>query len=261
MIVSASRRTDIPAFYADWFFERVREGFALVPNPFNARQVRRVSLKPEDVDCFVFWTKNPTPMLPRLDEINKYPYYFQYTLTAYENDIEKNIPPANKRLEAFLDLAGKIGPERVIWRYDPVFLSPKYTLQYHLDFFEKAACALEDYTFKCTISFMDPYKSIEKRMQPHAPQPWTEDEMREAARSLSEIAFSHGIAMDTCAEEIDLSDMNIGHARCIDPVLIERLFHKKVDAGKDKYQRPACNCAVSVDIGMYNTCPGSCKYC
>ncbi len=261
MIVSASRRTDIPAFYSEWFFERVLDGFALVPNPFNANQVRRVSLLPEDVDCIVFWTKNPAPMLKRLDEIKGYPFYFQYTITAYGNDVEPGIPPAEERLQSFLVLADRIGPERVVWRYDPVFLSPQYTLGWHLDFFEKTARTLQGSTRRCTISFMDFYKSIKKRMQPLGPQKWTEEAMRVAAQALVEIAHLYGLEMNTCAEETDLSDFGIGHARCIDPALIERLFGVRVDAGKDKYQRPACGCAASVDVGIYNTCPGGCKYC
>lgn len=232
-----------------------------MPNPFNANQVKRVSLVPEDVDCIVFWTKDPSPMLERLNELKGYPYYFQFTLTAYDNDAEPNVPAKEDCLRAFLALSDKIGSERVIWRYDPIFLSPKYTIDCHLDFFEKAARTLQDHTSKSIISFMDSYKSIKKRMQPLMPQPWTEEKMREAVKGLSEIAFSYGIGMDTCAEEIGLSDLNIGHARCIDPGLIERLFHITVDAGKDKYQRPACGCAASADIGIYNTCPAGCLYC
>ncbi|MEI6101569.1 MAG: DUF1848 domain-containing protein [Eubacteriales bacterium] len=261
MIVSASRRTDIPATYSGWFFERLRQGYALVPNPFNSVQVRRVSLAPEDVDCIVFWTKNASPMLEKLDALKEHRYYFQFTITCYENDVEKGLPVKEDILQTFIKLSDRIGPERVLWRYDPVFLSPKYSLETHLKYFEKIARMLQGYTEKCTISFMDQYKSVEKRMQPLTPEPWTHEKMREAAKGFSEIAFSYGFGMDTCAEEIDLSDLDIRHAHCIDAERIERLFGIQVDGGKDKYQRPACGCAASVDIGVYNTCPGGCLYC
>ena len=133
MIISASRRTDIPAFYAEWFANRVREGFVCVRNPMNAHQVSRVSLDPALVDCIVFWTKNPAPMLEHLDAFAAYPYYFQATLTGYGRDVEGNLPDKHEvLLPAMKELAHRIGPERVVWRYDPILFNEKYTPQYHL---------------------------------------------------------------------------------------------------------------------------------
>ena len=133
MIISASRRTDIPAFYSEWFLNRIKEGFLDVRNPMNNRQVSRLPLSPELVDCIVFWTKNPIPMLPKLDGLRKYCYYFQFTLTGYGRDIETNLPDKRKELiPAFQELSDRIGPERVIWRYDPILVSDRYSAAYHI---------------------------------------------------------------------------------------------------------------------------------
>jgi hypothetical protein len=262
MIISASRRTDIPAFFSDWFFERLRQGYVEVKNPFNAKQIRRISLRRTDVDCMVFWTKNPEPMLKQLDRLSGFAYYFLFTLTGYGKDVEPGIPSKDEDLiSSFLNLADRIGPERVIWRYDPIFLSEKYTLERHREHFEKIARALKGYTEKCVISFMDFYRNTQKRMSEVAPGQWREETMRQAAEQLAIIAMSYGIGMETCAEEIDLSGVGVGHASCVDAALIERITGKNPNAEKDRYQRPGCGCAASVDIGAYNTCPGGCKYC
>ncbi len=262
MIISASRRTDIPAFYSDWFFGRVRERLAEVKNPFNATQLRRVSLAPEDVDCIVFWTKNPAPMLRRLDRLSDYDYYFLFTLTGYGRDVEPNLPSKDGVvIPAFLRLADIIGPKRVVWRYDPVFLSPEYPLDFHMEQFNGLARKLTGHTEKCIISFMDTYRNTEKQMSGLLPEEWTEKKMRAAAQGLSRIAHSYGMKMETCAEAVDLSEFGISHASCIDKALVEKITEKKLDIKKDRYQRPECGCAGSVDIGAYNTCPGGCKYC
>ena len=145
MIVSASRRTDIPNYYSDWFFNRLKAGYALVKNPMNAAQIRRVELSPEAVDCFVFWTKNPAPMLPRLEELRDYAFYFQFTLTGYGRDIEPGIPHKREvMLDVFRQLAGRVGKERVIWRYDPILITDRYTPEYHVRTFGEIAAALEE---------------------------------------------------------------------------------------------------------------------
>ena len=143
MIISASRRTDIPTYYSDWFFNRIKEGFVFVRNPMNAHQISRIDLRPDVVDGIVFWTKNPLPMLDRLDLLKEYTYYFQFTLTSYGEDVESNIPSkSNVIIPSFQRLSDKLGPERVIWRYDPIFLSQKYSIDYHIHYFEMLAIAV-----------------------------------------------------------------------------------------------------------------------
>ena len=153
MIISASRRTDIPTYYSEWFFNRLKDGFVYVRNPMNIHQISKIPLSPDVVDGIVFWTKNPTPMLNRLDELNQYIYYFQFTLNSYSVDVEPNIPSKNNIvIPTFQKLSQKIGKDKVVWRYDPIFFNQKYTLDYHVKYFRMLADKLAGYTEKCTCS-------------------------------------------------------------------------------------------------------------
>ena len=263
MILSVSRRTDIPACYPEWFMRRLREGFAMVRSPFNMRQVSRVSLTREAVDCIVFWTKNPAPMLPYLPEIARmgYPCLFQVTLNAYGPDVERALPPLHARVETVRTLAGLLGPERVTWRYDPILLSADYTADWHVRQFAALARALEGCTDRCVISFLDVYDKIRRRLREqglHAPG---EEEVRQIARALAQEAASHGMTIQTCAEHYDLSDLGVEHGACIDGQVISRIVGKPIKALRDAGQRSACGCIASVDIGAYNTCGNGCVYC
>ena len=262
MIISASRRTDIPAFYSDWFIERIREGYVLVRNPLNVHQVSKIKLTPDVVDFIVFWTKNPEPLLDKLKELQDYNYYFQFTLNSYDTDIEEFVPNKGKYvISTFKKLSDKIGKEKVIWRYDPILLNDKYSIVYHLENFEKLAKQLSDYTEKCTISFVDLYKKTEKNLKSTNLIPFDDEIIRDIAKELVSIAQQYNLKMDTCAEKIDLSDIGIEHAHCIDAELMERLTNYQYCLNKDKNQRKECGCAESIDIGAYNTCKNGCKYC
>jgi DNA repair photolyase len=261
MIISCSRRTDIPAFYSDWFMNRLRDGYVLVRNPRNHQQLRRVSLTPKDVDGIVFWTKNPEPFLDKLHLLKEYSYYFQFTLTPYGKDIEPNVPPKTEIINAFLNLSDKIGAKRVIWRYDPILLSSHLNIDYHIQNFAALAKRLSGYTEKCVISFLDSYRHIQGRMSDLAVCPPDEAEMRVLAKAIAQIAASHNITVETCAEKIDLADLGIEHGRCIDDRLIAQLSGVNLKAEKDKYQRELCGCVASIDIGEYNTCNYLCNYC
>ena len=155
MIISASRRTDIPTYYSDWFLNRVKAGYVYVRNPMNVHQISQISLSPEVVDGIVFWTKNPIPMLDKLDALKDYMYYFHFTLNSYSADVEKNIPSKSKAIiPAFQRLSDLIGPDRVIWRYDPIFLSETYTMDYHVHYFEELAKRLAPYTKNAQSVFL-----------------------------------------------------------------------------------------------------------
>ncbi len=262
MIISASRRTDIPTYYSDWFFNRIREGFLLVRNPMNIHQVSRIDLSPEVIDCIVFWSKNPRPMLERLDELKNYKYYFQFSLNSYGKDVEQNVPSKNDEvIDTFKRLSDKIGNEKVIWRYDPILINQIYTIDYHVSYFEKLARHLKDYTQKCTISFIDFYSKIKKNIEQLNIVSLTYEEKEALAGKLFEIASGYGLKLDTCAEGIELSHLGIGHAKCVDDELIAKIVGYPLKADKDKNQRPECGCVSSVDIGMYNTCLNGCRYC
>ena len=263
MIISASRRTDIPACYADWFYNRVREGFVLVRNPMNFHQISKISLAPEIVDGIVFWTKNPLPMLDRLGELREYMYYFQFTLTPYGKDVEANLPSkTGVLLPAFKKLSDTIGADRVIWRYDPILINAKYTVDYHLGAFEKIAKALHQHTRKVTISFIDThYRGVKGHASALALLALSHDDKRKLSAKLAEIACHYGLKIETCAEAIDLAQFGIERARCIDGRLLGQLLGCGLVIDKDRHQRLTCGCAASVDIGMYNTCQNGCRYC
>lgn len=262
MIISASRRTDIPAHYARWFFHRLDAGFVCVRNPLNYHQVSRVSLLPDVVDGIVFWTKNPTPMLDKLHLLKDYPYYFQVTLNAYGPDIESGVPSKHSViLPAFWELSRMIGSERVIWRYDPILLTPQYSIQYHVHYFEQLARRLSGYTHKCIISFVDMYRHLQStssQMQFHSPGTI---QMYALAEQLSDIAQKYHLTLETCAETVDLSRFGIRRGHCIDGELFEKIIGQPLNLTRDKHQRDACGCMQSIDIGMYDTCLNGCKYC
>ena len=263
MILSVSRRTDIPAFYSDWFLKRLEKGYLLVKNPFNSKQISKISLSPSLVDCIVFWTKNPLPLIDRLKEIDrlKYNYYFQFTLTSYDTNIEKNVPPKKEIIKCFQILSKKIGKEKVLWRYDPILLTQKYNIEYHVKWFEYIAKKLEGYTNKCIISFIEMYKKCERNLKSAKIIKLENSDKIQIASKLSNIAKKFNIAMESCAQDILLENYGVKAGKCIDDKLISKICNCTVSAKKDKSQRHECGCVVSIDAGAYNTCQHNCKYC
>jgi hypothetical protein len=229
----------------------------------NFHRISRINLAPEAVDGIVFWTKNPLPMLDRLDELKGYMYYFQFTLTSYGKDVEPNLP--NKPdviISTFKKLSALIGADRVIWRYDPILISEKYPFEYHVKAFEKIAKELHDYTRKVTISFIDEdYRGVKVNIKEPALLDFPSAAQMELSSQLAEVARSFGLSVDTCAEKIDLRQYGIEHARCIDDRLLAKLLGCRLNIEKDKTQRLECGCVASIDIGMYNTCKTGCRYC
>ncbi len=261
MIISASRRTDIPAFFSDWFFNRIEEQYAYVRNPINTHQVSRIDLSPDVVDCIVFWSKNPKPMLPRLNQLRDYMYYFQFTLNAYEQDMEQRIPALQERIDTFRTLAELLGKQRIIWRYDPIIVNAKYSIDRHIKQYAHIADQLCGYTEQSIISFVDLYPGISSRIKKQDIHTLTQTEKTTLAKELSVIAHAHDLTIETCAEDIDLSACRIEHARCIDDRLIARLLGCSLDVGKDKNQRLECGCVSGIDLGSYDTCQNDCVYC
>lgn len=262
MILSVSRRTDIPTYFSEWFFNRIKDQYVMIRNPMNIHQVSKIILSPEVIDGIVFWTKNPKPMLNKLNNLKDYVYYFQFTLNAYGNDVEPNIPSKNKVIiPVFQELSDIIGPERIIWRYDPIFITNKYTIDYHIKYFELIAKRISPYTKRCTISFLDFYKKIENNIETYSIHNISLEEQEYIGQKLSEIARSYNLQIDTCAEAIDLSKYGIQHGHCIDDGLFEKLLGFKLNVRKDKNQREECGCVESIDVGAYNTCKNGCIYC
>lgn len=261
MILSVSRRTDIPAFYWEWFLNRVQAGFVDVRNPMNIHQVSRINIRPEVVDCIVFWTKNAGNIIPHLDKLKDYKFYFQYTINPYNKLIEENVPLKKDIIENFRSLSEIIGPNRIIWRYDPILLTDLFDIKYHLRYFEELSKRLKGHTNRCVISFVDLYKKTTSNARELMMKEPTDKEMHLLAQNLSSIAKEYGMDIVSCSESIDLDFDGVKHGCCIDKNLIEEIVGYKIDVKKDKNQRKECGCVESVDIGAYNTCLHGCKYC
>lgn len=272
MIISASRRTDIPAFYSEWFMNRIRAGCCTVPNPFNRNQVSRVSLKPEDVDVIVFWTRNPRPLLPHLAELDRrgYRYYFQYTLMDNPRAIDPKSPPTEAAIKTFRELAEVVGPQRIIWRYDPIVLSEATPPEFHIAAHARIAAALAGYAQRNVISLVDVYRKAQKRLsqlrrQGIAVEAAKPDIMPTAVgellQQLAATAQEKGMEIVSCAEELNLLPYGIQPGKCVDDDYIARTFGLWLPPKKDPNQREACGCVVSKDIGMYDSCLFGCQYC
>jgi hypothetical protein len=265
MILSASRRTDIPAFHTPWLLNRLREGFLLVRNPVNAGLVYRVELDPPLLDAIVFWTKDPVPLLARLPELERYgvPYYFLFTLNPYGPEIEPGLRPKGQIRETFALLSERLGPARVIWRYDPVLMCRGVDEGYHLERFAELAALLSGKTEKCILSFLHPYRKTVRNMQGLELRDPAPAEKAELAGRLRELAARQGIALEICAggEGLDPEHSGVPAARCIDDALIRRLSGTALQVGKDRSQRAECRCVQSVDVGTYDSCPHLCRYC
>jgi hypothetical protein len=238
--------------------QRIEVGTVSVSNPFNSAQIRHISLLPEDVDCIVFWTKDPAPLVPHLARLEEYyRFYMQFTLTPYGRIFERRLRDKTEIVETFRALSRQIGKHRVRWRYDPVILNSEIDIAYHRRAFEKLCGLLGGSTESVTISFVDMYK----RLNPALLRELTEGEMFELAAIFSDIAGRYGLGIQTCGEAVDLSPWGIKRGACVDSAFIETLIGRPLEVGRDPYQRPWCECCQSVDIGSYNTCTNGCIYC
>lgn len=271
MIISVSRRTDIPAFYTKWFINRIRAGYCTVPNPFNKNQISYISLKPEDVDVIVFWSRNPAPLIPYLEELNQrgYRYYFQFTVMNNPRFLDTKSPSLGSSIRTFQKLANHIGSQRVVWRYDPIVLSDATDIDFHVKAYEKIAVLLSSYTHRSVISIVDGYAKNNKRLQ-EIENTYSlnilnvgssQHILSKLLPSLAEISRDNGMEVFSCAEETDFSSYGILSGKCIDDKYIEKVFNLSVNYKKDTAQREACGCVVSKDIGMYDTCLFGCQYC
>ncbi len=263
MILSASRRTDIPGYYSEWFINRLKEGYLLTKNPMNPSQVSRIMLSPEIIDCIIFWTKDPIRMLDQLPQLDvmRYHYYFQFTLTPYGTDIEKRLRDKKDIMKTFQQLSTILGQDRVLWRYDPILLNDELTIDYHILRFTEYCKELQGYTKICTISFVDRYSKLNKPVTDRVIQDITEDQMHQLAYRFSEIGKEFDIELRACCEKLDFTEDGIRPAACIDKDIIERISGRTINKKKDRNQRSDCGCMQSVDVGIYNTCKNGCIYC
>ena len=262
MLIFASGRTDIPAFYSEWFMNRVRAGFVDVRNPYYGEHVSRYKLTRDLVDCFIFCTKNPAPILPYLDELKsrEIGMYFHVTITPYEKDIEPNVPEKSAVMDSFIELSKALGKDRVCWRYDPIFINEKYSVSFHIKAFRAMAEKLHDSTDRCIISFIDLYQKTKKNFP--GVKEVSENDQKFLASSLSRIAFENGIKIESCAEKTDLTSCGVEPGACVSRETVEKAagIHLLSSVGKSNL-RKHCICLPTNDIGAYNSCPHLCKYC
>jgi hypothetical protein len=270
MIISASRRTDIPALYAPWFRRRLDEGYCLVPNPMNPSQVARVSLRPEDVDAIVFWTRHARPLFDTLPVLDRrdYRYYFLYTITGYGPPVEPRTPPLEIAVRTFRELSARLPLGAVVWRYDPVLIGPAFPLRDHARRFEYIASNLAGYANRVVLSIVDLYRKTIRRMgrlyewgTEISRDPEMDAELPVLLEELVKLARQNGMRLEMCAEPDDYTDLRIRKSKCIDDRLLAELFGGAWEGRKDPGQRPHCGCVVSKDIGVPDTCTFGCAYC
>jgi hypothetical protein len=265
MIVSASRRSDIPAFHGAWFMEQLRGGRVLLANPFRPGRVRAVSLNRRDVDAFVFWSRDPRPFMTHLPEIDRggFPYYFMITATGYPNMLEPAAPSAGDVVTIFSVLATAIGRRRVIWRYDPVIFTSQTTFAFHTANFARLTRQLAPYTTRVVVSFFDPYPKVLRRLRRAGIDPQraegTPGQQQELLAVFAARAAAAGLELQSCAEAGQAAGVRAG--KCIDDELLNELFALNLSYRKDPAQRKLCLCQQSVDIGSYGSCTHGCLYC
>lgn len=257
MILNVSGRTDIVAFYSKWFLNRLKEGYVDVRNPFNPNLVSRIDF--DDVDLILFCTKNPIPIVDKLGDI-KIPYIFHVTITPYKDDIEPNLPSKSKIIEAVKKISTRVGIDNIYVRYDPIFISEKYNIEYHIKAFTKLCSLLKGYVKTIIVSFIDNYKNVRKNLPYLKYRSFTEDDYKLIGENFSKIAKDNNMVIQTCFEERNLTEYGFIKGECMSKELAYKLTgktYKKWQARKGN----ACNCVELVDIGVYNSCNHLCKYC
>ena len=257
MILFASGRTDIPAFYSNWFINRVEAGFVDVRNPFNQKLVSRIYFS--DVDLIMFCSKNPLPMINKLD-ILKVPVLFHVTITSYGKDVEPNIPDKRLIIEGVKKLSLVLGIDNVVVRYDPIFLSDKYNVDYHIKAFDKLCKNLNGYINKIIVSFMDEYKNVRSNKNILKYRAFTREDYKKIGEDFSKIAMDNGMSVQTCFEDNDLTQYGFIKGECLSHELAYILTGKKFKSSNVRKEKK-CECVQMVDIGDYNSCMHMCKYC
>lgn len=259
MILNTGSRTDIPAYYSKWFYNRIREGFVLVRNPYYPSQVTRYRLSPEVIDILVFCTKNPEPMMAEMDLLSPFTCFWFVTVTPYGKDIEPYVPPKEKVLETMKRLSKRLGADRLSWRYDPVLITKKYSVDYHIREFENMANALAGYTGQCVVSFLDLYEKT-KRNFPEA-RAVTQGEQEQLVEAFSKAAAKNQMQVHLCCEMESLVRDHVDAKGCMSKEVLEQAAGFRLHVPKQRYARQGCSCLLGADIGVYNTCGHGCLYC
>lgn len=259
MIINTGMRTDIPAFYSEWFINRIRAGYVLVRNPYRQDWITCYELNPDVVDCIAFCTKNPAPMLKYMEEVKPFNQYWFVTITPYGKDVEPNVPPKEKVINDFISLSEIVGINCISWRYDPIFIDSTYTVERHISDFEEMCKKLSGYTRVCVISFIDLYEKVIRNF----PQVGTvsQNERITIGKAFAEIGQRYDITIKACAEGNNLAPYGVDCNGCMTQETFEAAIGCSLDIPKKKSQRAECSCVLGTDIGTYDTCAHLCRYC
>lgn len=259
MILNTGSRTDIPAFYSDWFYNRIREGYVLVRNPYHPTRITKYLLQPEVIDALVFCTKNPLPMLDRLSLLSAFDMFWSVTITPYGREIEPLVPPKEQVISSFKRLSSLVGKGRMSWRYDPIFITEQYPVSYHIEQFHRMAEALSGYTEQCVVSFIDLYEKTKRNFRGiHSVTGYDQETLIAA---FSEIAKRNRLQIHLCCENAELVRENVDADGCLTKAVLEKALGCRLDVPQKKMAREECSCLLGADIGAYNTCPHGCLYC
>lgn len=259
MIIQTGMRTDIPAFYSEWFYNRIKEGYVMVRNPYNTTSVTKYSLSPDVVDLIGFCSKNPAPMFEQLDLLKPYGQYWFVTITPYGKDIEPNVPSKEEVMEDFIHLSENVGVNSIGWRYDPILINDKYSVAKHISDFEKMAGTLSGYTDTCIISFIDLYQKVIRNF-PEAKTVKKQDR-HTLIKEFVSIADTYGMKIKPCGEGREYEIYGTDCSGCMTKETYEKAVGCKLDLPKKKPARQECACFLAGDIGSYNTCSHFCRYC
>lgn len=260
MIISAGMRTDIPAYFSEWFYNRIKEGYVCVRNPYYPEQVTKYRLTSDVVDCINFCTKNPQPMENRLGEISHLRQFWSVTITPYGKDIEPYVPEKEKVIASFQRISETVGKKAMSWRYDPIFVTEKYSVDFHTESFERMAERLSGYSEQCVISFIDLYAKTRKNF-PQAREVIREDRIR-LGKKFVEIGEKYGIQIRSCCEGMELAPYGVDVSGCMTKEVLERAIGERLQVPKKvKSPRTECDCLLGSDIGAYNSCGHGCLYC
>ncbi len=259
MILNTGSRTDIPAYYSNWFYQRIKDGYVIVRNPYNPTQVTKYILSPDVIDAIVFCTKNPAPMLDRLDELKDFDMFWFVTITPYGKDIEPFVPDKDAVMDSFISLARTVGPAKMSWRYDPIFIDEKYDVDFHINAFRKMSEKLKGSTNQVVVSFIDLYEKTKKNFPGVKSVSFSDQKM--LIDAFSKIARENNMQIHLCCEREELVRDNVDASGCLSQSVLEDAIGTHLKVPKPQNARAECQCLLGADIGAYNTCGHGCKYC
>lgn len=260
MIINTGGRTDTVQFYTEWLLKRFEEGYVMSRNPLFPNKVARYELTPDKIDCVVFCSKDYRPILNDITKITeRFNTYFHYTITAYGKDVEPRVPSIEQSIETLKELSSIVGKQRIAWRYDPILLTEKYSIQTHLDTFERIAKEISSYVDRCIFGFVEMYVKLSVNMPEIIPL--TNEDMDKLSKGLGEISKRNGLTIQTCGTNGDYTKYGIQRSGCMTLEMLGKANGVEFKQLKHKGMRPGCSCIESRDIGAYDTCMNGCKYC